>query len=59
MQRTIKNTDINIGAAISFPLGQTTIEAKVAETADAINTGATEIDYVVNITEVKEKIGTI
>lgn len=51
----LKNTDINIGAAISFPLGQTTIEAKVAETADAINTGATEIDYVVNITEVKEK----
>lgn len=51
----LKNTDINIGAAISFPLGQTTIEAKVAETTDAIGNGATEIDYVVNLTEVKEK----
>ncbi|MGG5373094.1 deoxyribose-phosphate aldolase [Enterococcus sp. AZ196] len=53
--RLLKATDVNIGAAISFPLGQTSIESKVAETQDAIKNGATEIDYVVNITEVKEK----
>lgn len=51
----LKDTDINIGAAISFPLGQTSIASKVAETKDAIKNGATEIDYVINITEVKEK----
>lgn len=51
----LKDTDINIGAAISFPLGQTSIASKVAETKDAIKNGATEIDYVINIAEVKEK----
>ena len=51
----LENTDINVGAAIAFPLGQTTIESKVFETADAIKNGATEIDYVINLTEVKNK----
>lgn len=47
-------TSTGIGAAISFPLGQTTIESKVFETQNAIENGATEIDYVINLTEVKE-----
>lgn len=51
----LKETDIHVGAAISFPLGQTTIETKVFETKDAIANGADEIDYVINITELKEK----
>lgn len=51
----LKGTDIHVGAAISFPLGQTTIETKVFETKDAIAHGADEIDYVINITELKEK----
>ncbi|MCA5013028.1 MULTISPECIES: deoxyribose-phosphate aldolase [unclassified Enterococcus] len=49
----LAGTDINIGAAISFPLGQTSKEAKFFETENAIKIGATEIDYVVNLTEVK------
>lgn len=51
----LKGTDVHVGAAIGFPLGQTSIEAKVFETKDAINNGATEIDYVINLSEVKEK----
>lgn len=51
----LKDTNIHVGAAISFPLGQTTIESKVFETKDAIANGADEIDYVVNITKVKDK----
>lgn len=51
----LTGTDIHTGAAISFPLGQTSIAAKVAETEDAIKNGANEIDYVINITEVKNK----
>ncbi len=49
----LAGTDIHVGAAISFPLGQTTIEVKVFETEDAIKNGADEIDYVVNLTELK------
>lgn len=49
----LANTDIHVGAAIGFPLGQTTIASKVFETKDAISNGATEIDYMVNLTEVK------
>lgn len=50
----LQDTDIHVGAAISFPLGQTTIESKVFETKDAIKNGATEIDYVINLSEVKK-----
>ena len=49
----LKGTDIDTGAAISFPLGQTTITCKLAETKDALQNGANEIDYVVNLTQVK------
>lgn len=51
----LKGTDVHVGAAIGFPLGQTTIEDKVAETKNAIANGADEIDYVINITQLKEK----
>ena len=51
----LKDSKVHVGAAISFPLGQTTIETKVFETKNAIENGADEIDYVINITELKEK----
>lgn len=51
----LQGKNVNVGAAIAFPLGQTSIESKVFETQDAIANGATEIDYVINITELKEK----
>ena len=51
----LKGTDIHVGAAISFPLGQTTIETKVFETKDAIEKGAQEIDMVINIAMLKDK----
>lgn len=50
----LKDTPVHVGAAISFPLGQTTVEAKVFETENAIQNGADEIDYVVNLTAVKD-----
>lgn len=50
----LAGTDIHVGAAIAFPLGQTSIAAKVFETHDALENGATEIDYVVNLTQVKQ-----
>ena len=51
----LKGTDIHVGAAISFPLGQTTLASKLFDTNNAIEEGATEIDYVINQTEVKNK----
>lgn len=50
----LKNSKTHVGAAISFPLGQTTLETKVFETKDAIAGGADEIDYVINIGKLKE-----
>ena len=49
----LKDSKVHVGAAISFPLGQTTIETKVFETKNAIENGADEIDYVINIGELK------
>ena len=51
----LKDTGIHVGAAVGFPLGQNTIASKVFETRDAIANGSDEIDYVVNITQLKEK----
>ena len=53
--RLLKGTGVHVGAAIGFPLGQTTIENKVHETKQAIEDGADEIDYVINIGRLKEK----
>lgn len=49
----LKNSDVLVGAAIGFCLGQTTIADKVFETQYAILDGADEIDYVINIGELK------
>ena len=53
--KLLKGTGVHVGAAIGFPLGQTTIENKVHETKQAIENGADEIDYVINIGKLKEK----
>ena len=49
----LKGTDIHVGAAISFPLGQTTLKVKLIETKQAIEDGADEIDYVINVGKAK------
>ena len=50
----LKDSNVLPGAALSFPLGQTTIAVKVAEAKDAIENGAGEFDYVCNVGKVKE-----
>lgn len=51
----LSGTKVHVGAAIGFPLGQTGIATKKFETLQAIGEGADEIDYVINITQLKEK----
>ena len=45
----LKGSGVRTGAAIGFPLGQSTSAAKAFETRDAIAKGAGEIDMVINI----------
>ena len=49
----LKDSPVLVDAAVSFPLGQCTLETKVFETCDAILKGAGEVDYVINISELK------
>lgn len=48
------DSPVHVGAAIGFPLGQTSIAVKVFEVKDAIANGADEIDYVINVRELKD-----
>lgn len=47
----LKDTPVHVGAAIGFPLGQTSIAVKHFECVEAIQNGVDEIDYVINIGE--------
>lgn len=51
----LRDAGVNVGAAIGFPLGQQTVEVKVFESQDAIDNGCDEIDYVINISELKNR----
>ncbi len=51
----LEGSAVHVGAAVAFPLGQLTIQEKASETRLAIADGADEIDYVLNITQLKEK----
>ena len=46
--------EVHVCTTVAFPLGQTSIAAKVFETRDALEAGANEIDYVVNLTQVRD-----
>lgn len=49
------NSDVKVCTVIGFPLGANSINTKVAETKDAILSGADEIDMVINISQLKNK----
>lgn len=53
-KKELEGSDVYVCTVIGFPLGANTIEVKVAETIDAINNGADEIDMVINISKAKE-----
>jgi len=50
----LQDTDIKVVTVVGFPLGQTTCEAKVLETVDAVKNGADEIDMVLNDGKLKD-----
>ena len=53
-RKMLEGTDVLTGAAVGFPLGQMTIATKVSEAQNAVNDGAQEFDYVLNIGKLKE-----
>lgn len=46
--RLLKSSKVKVCTVIGFPLGQNTVEIKIAEALDAIINGANELDIVVN-----------
>ena len=51
-----KYKELNICTVVGFPLGYSSTEGKIAETKKALQDGANEIDMVINITHVKNKM---
>jgi deoxyribose-phosphate aldolase len=49
----LQNSDVKVCTVVGFPLGATSTEAKVFETLQAVDDGATEIDMVINIGALK------
>lgn len=49
----LSGSPVRVGAAVSFPLGQSPLEVKLFEARTAIGQGAGEIDYVNDLTLVK------
>lgn len=50
----LQGTDVDVCTVIGFPLGASTTATKAFETRDAIEKGATEIDMVINVGELKD-----
>ena len=50
----LEGSEVLTGAAVGFPLGQTTIETKVFEAEGAVKDGCQEFDYLLNVGKVKE-----
>ena len=51
----LEGSGVEIVTGISYPLGTNTLEEKLFETKHTIEIGDTEIDYVINISELKAK----
>ena len=47
--------DLTICTVVGFPLGYSSTEGKVTETMQALKDGASEIDMVLNLCDVKNK----
>lgn len=51
--KQLEGSDVNVCTVIGFPLGATTTDTKVFEAKNAIENGATELDMVINIGQLK------
>ncbi|MDR1033465.1 MAG: deoxyribose-phosphate aldolase [Bifidobacteriaceae bacterium] len=54
-KKLLAGSGVGITATVAFPLGQMITKDKVAEAKSVLAAGATDVDYVINITELKAK----
>lgn len=52
----LKGTDVKVCTVVGFPLGQMSTRAKAAEASIAVEDGAEEIDMVINVGALKDKL---
>ena len=50
----LQGSEVRLTVVTGFPLGQNTLKSKLFETSDALEEGADEIDYVINVGKLKE-----
>ncbi|MDR1399911.1 MAG: deoxyribose-phosphate aldolase [Treponema sp.] len=53
--KQLEGSGVRLSACVGFPLGQNIKDLKFLEAMNAIEEGANEIDYVINLTELKAK----
>lgn len=51
--KLLKDSDVKVCTVIGFPLGANVTDVKIYEAKNALAEGATELDYVLNISDVK------
>lgn len=51
----LKDSPVKVCSVVGFPLGANKISTKIFEAKEAIIDGATELDYVINISAIKDK----
>ena len=49
----LEDCDVRVGTVVGFPLGQNTVRIKCAEAVEAAKNGAEDIDYVLNIRDLR------
>jgi deoxyribose-phosphate aldolase len=51
----LDGSNVRVGTVVGFPLGQNTVRTKCAEAIEMAEAGATDIDYVLNIRDLRSK----
>ena len=51
----LDGSDVRVGTVVGFPLGQNTVKVKCFEAVEAVQNGAKDIDYVLNIRDLRTK----
>ena len=51
----LDGSGVRVGTVVGFPLGQNTVRTKCAEAIEMVEAGAMDIDYVLNIRELRSK----
>ena len=51
----LDGSGVRVGTVVGFPLGQNTVRTKCAEAVETVEAGALDVDYVLNIRDLRSK----